>query len=72
MTEELNDKSLMVTVQELNMNGLLSFTDDEKFVITEKGMQVALKLLDKFSIRDRLLIMMMAKEIGDQIMEEAE
>lgn len=63
-------KEVEAMVIEAHTLGYIEFADDEKFKITEKGIDQARLLLDKLSLMERFLVMMAVPEFMDEYFKE--
>ncbi len=72
--KEKEDKALMIAIQELNIEGFVTITDDENnegdtFSITDKGREVAIKLLNELPVKDMILLMILVRERSEEFLE---
>jgi Mn-dependent DtxR family transcriptional regulator len=73
MGTEQVPKEVEAVVFEAHTLGWIEFKDDEKFTVTEKGIEQARVALDKLSLMERFLVMVAVPEmIPDDFEEDQE
>lgn len=58
-----SDAITAVALSALLLEGLIEFKDDEQFRLTEKGIDYAYELLNRFEPKDKAALLMLAWDI---------